>query len=53
MGHRGNYAAVRDVQIMRNKEECVSDMEQSTSDAAAKDVKSKLFKPECTLGVAM
>ena len=37
MGQRSNYAAVKDAQIKLGKEECVSGMEQSSNDAAAKD----------------
>ena len=41
MGQRSNYAALKDVSINRNKEECAEGMVRSSKNAAVKDVQIK------------
>jgi hypothetical protein len=51
MVQRSNYAAVKDAQILLNKEECASGMEQRSNDAAAKDVQVKPSVEEYALSM--
>ena len=46
MGQRGNYASVKDAQIMLKKEECALGTGQRSNDAAVKGAQIMLFKEE-------
>ena len=47
MGHRENYAAVKDAQIKLRKEEFALGMGQRSNYAASMDARVKLKKEEC------
>ena len=50
MGQRSNYAAVKDVLLKPDREECVLDMGLRSNYAAAKDAQIMLKKEEFVLG---
>ena len=51
MEQRGNYAAVKDAQIMLRMEDCASGTVRRSSYAAVKDAQIKFRKEECVLSM--